>query len=98
MYTYILIRNDLSSAQKAVQSCHAAIEASRSFLSSNDEHPHLVILVVKNENKLKKIAEGLTIKYKPFVEPDMDNQWTAIATEPISGHDREQFKRFQLLT
>ena len=97
---YVIVRNNLSYPQKCVQSCHAAIEAARELLSPDQEHPHLVITVVKNEAKLKRLAETLTeknIKHKIFIEPDIGHQVTAIATAPISGKDREMFRHYQLL-
>ena len=95
-----MVRNNLSYPQKCVQSCHAAIDVAREFLNPQQEHPHLVVTVVKNETKLKKLSEDLTrkkISHKVFREPDIGNQITAIATEPLSGQDRNVFKRYQLL-
>ncbi len=66
----------------------------------NGEHPSVIICVVKSETKLKEIAAELSdqkIKYSAFNEPDKNNELTAIASEPITGMDREAFKRFQLL-
>ena len=53
-YIYVIVRNDLSNAQKAVQSSHAVIESSRKFLPINAEHPSVIILIVKNQKKLIK--------------------------------------------
>lgn len=100
-YSYVVVRNDLSAAQKAVQSCHASIEAARYFLKDKDEHPSLVLCVVKNEAKLQSIIKELydkNIRIKTFREPDIGNQLTAIATEPLYGDDRKALSRFQLLT
>lgn len=94
---YVLVRNDLSTPQKAVQSAHAAIEASRAFIKHGEEHPSVIILVVKSEHKLKVIADKLDVKYRAFFEPDIGNQLTAIATAPISGEQRQFFRKFQLL-
>jgi hypothetical protein len=94
---YVLIRNDLSNAQKAVQSAHAAIEASRAFIKPGQEHPSVIIVTVKSEHKLKTIAEKLQVKFRAFFEPDIGNQMTAIATEPIHGDDRQFFRKFQLM-
>jgi peptidyl-tRNA hydrolase len=98
---YILIRNDLSNAQKAVQACHAAIESSRQFTKPTDEHPSVILCSVKNENKLLKCAkelEDLGIEHTIFREPDIGNQATALASKPLIGKDRKAFSRFQLLT
>jgi hypothetical protein len=96
-YIYVIVRNDLSSPQKAVQSCHASMESSRKFLKQGDEHPSVIILVVKDEKRLHKLANDVPYKFVKFFEPDIGNQMTAIATEPIAGEQRDFFKRFQLL-
>lgn len=99
-YMYILVRNDLSPAQKAVQSGHAIIEATRNYLTKDSNHPSVIICVVKSEAKLQKCCEELSergIQFKEFREPDIGNQLTAIASKPLFGKDRDAFKRFQLL-
>jgi hypothetical protein len=83
-----------------VQSAHASIEAAHSLIPPNIEHPHLVVCGVKNENQLKAASERLDqagIKYKQFIEPDIGDQWTALATEPISGDMRTHFKKYNCL-
>lgn len=94
------MRNDLSYAQKAVQSSHACIEAARHFLRPDEEHPSVIIFGVKSEPKLKSIAEQLQqngIRLKQFFEPDIGNQLTAFACAPIYGKDRELFAKYCLL-
>lgn len=96
---YVFVRNDLTNAQKAVQSCHACIEAARQ-LDSKVEHPHLVLLSIKSENKLKKTMEefagkGYTIF--PFIEPDQNNELTSFAVGYVTGDKREDFKKYQLV-
>lgn len=96
----MFVRKDLSPAQITVQSCHAFGDACRKFLKEDDVHPHLVVLVLKNENKLREIENRLKeagIKYTAFLEDDMDNQMTAIATEPVSGETRNFFSKYMLL-
>lgn len=100
-YMYVITRNDLSPAQKAIQSCHASIESAREFIKPNQEHPSLVLCLVKNEAKLKNVIAELynkNIKIKTFREPDRNNEITAIATEPLYGAERKALVRFQLLT
>lgn len=98
-YVYCVVRKDLSPAQKAVQSSHACMESARTFLKPEDEHPSVIIVEVKSEDKLKMIIEELKgkVEYKAFKESDMDNQYTALATEPIYGEKRKLFSRFQLI-
>ena len=96
---YVFVRNDLTNAQRMVQSSHAAIEAARN-LDPTVEHPHLVLLSIKSENKLKSVMEemrGYGFSVFPFVEPDKNNEITAFAVGYIGGGDRDKFKRFQLV-
>jgi len=63
-------------------------------------HPHLVLGKVKDEPELLKWADRLDafgIKFSIFREPDMDNQATAIATEPLYNRKRSVFKNLKLI-
>ena len=99
-YVYVIVRKDLSPAQKAVQSCHACIEVARNYISKDEEHPSVVICEVKSEDKLKIIMSELEgkVKFKTFQESDMNDQFTALASEPICGAQRGLFRRFQLIS
>lgn len=97
---YVFVRKDLSTPQQAVQSSHACIEASRAFLAGADEHPSVIIFGIKSEPKLKDIASRLEeagVRHRVFVEPDIGDQWTAIATEPIPQEKRHLFAKYTLL-
>lgn len=97
---YILVREDLSLPQKIVQSAHAAIESAKSFLGNELEHPHLVVLATKNEKTLYKSAQKLDqlgIRYRIFIEPDIGNEATALATEVVRGDNRRIFKNYQCI-
>lgn len=96
-YMYVIVRNDLSGPQKAVQSAHAAIESGRRYLKEGEEHPSVIILIVKNERKLIELQDKIPYDHVVFREPDIGNQVTAIATKPLVGEEREFFKRYQLL-
>lgn len=88
------MRNDLSPPQKAVQACHATFELAKKGYG----HPSLILVVVRNENKLKEVMNKLQnekIKFEYFREPDLNNEITAISTEPLEYN--EYLKRFQLL-
>ena len=98
-YVYILVRQDLSIAQQAVQSVHAAIEATKAF-KQTPRHPSVIICSVEDEKALQKAifkVEQSGIRYKAFLEPDIGNQMTAIATEPVCGKQRKVFKKFKLM-
>lgn len=98
-YMYVIVRKDLSPAQKAVQSSHACIESARAFIKPDDSHPSVIICEVRSEQKLKMVMEELNgkVNYKTFQEPDIGNQYTALATEPIYNDKRKLFSRFQLI-
>lgn len=90
----MIIRNDISIPMKAVQACHATWE----LASKGYKHPSLVLVVVKNEKKLKELIKFLVsnkIKFEYFRESDLNNEITAICTEPIQYN--EYLKSFQLL-
>lgn len=95
------MREDLSTPQQAVQSCHACIEATSAFkLQELEDHPSVIICGIKNENKLKETRKYLIenqIRHVHFCESDLNDQLTSLATEPIFGEKRSLFKRFQLL-
>jgi len=98
---YVLIRRDLSAPQQIVQACHACLEASRAFLSSDCEHPHLVVCGVRDERRLGRCLDRLRqagLRFSAFLEPDLDNQLTAAATEPLRGSQRRVFQDYHLLT
>lgn len=99
-YIYAITRKDLSLPQQAVQAGHAAIEASRQYLPKDDEHPSLIICTMKGEDQLQRAAndiEAQGIRIKRFYEPDIGNQLTAFATEPLTGESRKAMRKFQLM-
>ena len=99
-YIYVFIRKDLPLPQQVVQSSHACIEAAKSFLDNELEHPHLVVLGVKGEQQLYNSAQKLDkagVRYRVFIEPDRNNEATAIATEPIFGEQRRLFRNYRCL-
>lgn len=97
---YSITRKDLSIPQQAVQAGHAAIEASRAYLPKDDEHPSLIICTMKGEEQLRRAADDIEsqgIRIKRFYEPDIGNQLTAFATEPLNGESRKAMRKFQLM-
>ena len=99
-YVYVFIRKDLSFPQQVVQSAHAAIEAAKSFLDNELDHPHLVVLGVKDQQQLYKSAQKLDragVQYRIFTEPDRNGEATALATEPIFGEQRHLFRAYRCL-
>ncbi|MCI0639056.1 MAG: hypothetical protein L0Y72_20615 [Gemmataceae bacterium] len=80
---------------------HAAMEASRQFLSTDSDHPHLVLCGVASEVRLLAAADHLhrhDIRSALFREPDRANEVTALATEPLTAEKRRFLHRFRCLS
>jgi hypothetical protein len=97
----VFVRSDLSIPQLTVQSCHAVIEASNAFnFSSLPVHPSVIVLGIKNEQKLHRVRRYLIdqdIKHAHFYEPDIGHELTALATEPLYDDRRSLLRKYQLL-
>lgn len=99
-YLYVLVREDLSHAQQVVQACHAVAEAVHAFGGLQSEHPRLVVCGVEDEPSLHRARDHLLqagVRCRTFSDSDLDNQVTALATEPVRGPARRPFRRFRLL-
>jgi len=60
----------------------------------------VVLCSVRNETKLRNSLDFIQsrgIKCAAFEEPDLDNQLTAIATEPVYQNQRHIFRKFQIM-
>lgn len=85
MKLYVLIREDLTPAQQAVQAGHALAQF---MLDHADQgatwrNRTLIYLGIPSERHLKRYAEQLRLMERPvssFREPDLGNELTAIAT------------------
>jgi peptidyl-tRNA hydrolase len=82
-------RRDLHPGAQASQLTHAAQQFEKEHFDVQNEwyskSNHLVLLSCENEESLKQLflkANIKGIKASAFIEPDMDNQLTAIAFEP----------------
>ena len=94
----MLVRTDLPENQQLVQAVHAAHEAGIRF---GDPHriSSVVVCSVPDEDHLLRAKEKLDhfgIRSSVFIEPDMQNQSTALATEPIWGRLRKAFSNYPL--
>jgi len=72
------------------------------FVNQDDDTHHLVVIGIKDEARLRGVVsklQELGIRHRSFHEPDLNNQLTAIATEPISEDApvRRVLRRYQLL-
>lgn len=97
----MFVRTDLSTAQQAVQTGHAVIEAAKAFpLDQLDDHPSLILLEAKSEFHLQEIHLQLAkrkIRCVRFHEDDLDDQLTAISTEPLSNERRKCLSNYRLI-
>ncbi len=60
----------------------------------------MIILGVKDEQRLfgaRKFLVESGIQHCHFYEPDIGDELTALATEPVVGGQRKLFRKFQLL-
>lgn len=98
MKMYILVRNDLTTSQRAVQACHAVAELLRhnnKFIDDwFDNHKIMILLGVNDEKELLDWSNKLQDKAKLFYEPDI-NSYTALACCP--SLDKSLFNDLRLL-
>lgn len=97
---YAFVREDIPLVNQLIQCCHACMESTRLYPPLDSVIPNLVVLAADNENNLNLIAKELelnSIKYVLFREPDMNNEITAIATEPLFITKRKVFRNYKLL-
>ncbi len=90
---FVVVRDDLSISQQAVQSGHALAE----LLLHNTSHDWTNgTLIFLKTNDLAKVQERLDFHkqdFHTFYEPDLNNEATAIA----SLADAKYFKSYKLL-
>ncbi len=96
---YVLVRTDLPLAQQIVQAAHAAHEAGIHFGDKLVHPSSLVLIGVGSEAELRAeydrlIAAGIPLTL--FIEPDMGDAATALASGPLTGGDRRLFKGHKL--
>lgn len=80
---YILIREDLTLPQQAVQAGHAVAEYLLHRPNPEWDNGTLIYLGVKNEEELSYWGDKMKIReidWIGFREPDIENEMTAIAT------------------
>ena len=97
-YVYIITRQDLSAPYASVQAIHAAIEATKAF-PQPQETVFVVLCTVPSEDHLLRFTHKITnkgVRFVSFYEPDIGNQLTAIATEPIYNSQRKIFSNLKL--
>lgn len=95
----MIVADDLSGPQKAVQGMHAILESTKAGLIQGP-HPNLVFCKVPDSDALRRWSQKLQardIDFRTFVEPDLDDKLTAIATRCVSGSERKLFSNLPLV-
>lgn len=91
----------MSGPQICVQTAHATLEVARAnLIDPKSDHPSLIVCGVKNEEELISFSQELlskNIRFKSFYEADLNNELTAIATEPVLQENRKHFKKLPLI-
>lgn len=93
----MLVRADLTTEQQLVQAVHAAHNAGLSFPAP--KHLSVVVCRVPDQESLHRAASRLDrrgIQFTMFSEPDLGDQDTALATEPVRTDQRRVFSRYRL--
>ncbi len=96
-YVYVVVCEDLSPAQKAVQACHASIAAGRDLVRCDE--PYLVLVTIPTQHDLVALSVRLTktgIAHRVFREEDLGGRPTALATEPIVQGQRKHLRELPL--
>lgn len=78
---YVIVRNDISLAYQGVQGGHALAAWLLNNPNQTWNNDFLIYLQTDNLYKLMFKLDLKKIKYSKFIEPDMDNQVTAIALQ-----------------
>ena len=95
----MLVRTDLPLEQQIVQAVHAAHESGRHLAPQNESIDSVVVCRVDSEQKLMRAHDRLErqgIRTVLFREPDIGNQATALATEPVNGSVRKSLSKYPL--
>jgi hypothetical protein len=97
----VIVRKDIPLAHQAVQAVHAGISSARDLISPDLIHPSLVLCTVPDKAALMAVQDRCNaagVRNRVFVESDMGDEPTALATEPINGKGRKLFQKLPLFT
>ncbi|CAK0780331.1 TonB-dependent receptor [Gammaproteobacteria bacterium] len=99
-YLYLFIRTDLSPEVQMVQCAHATFELGLDLNRSKHPEPvNFVLIGINSERELIQIKRDLErdgIQFHLFHEPDYGTGYTALATEPLRGDERNRFADYPI--
>lgn len=96
-YMYVIVRRDIPLGDQMVQIGHACQESGARF--GCPDGCHMVLGSAENEVELLKWERKLSLEdvnYHMFFEPDDGMGYTAIATQPLRGSQRQPLKRLRI--
>jgi peptidyl-tRNA hydrolase len=89
---YVIVRRDMDPGYMVAQSCHAIAafgeehsEINREWMRTSN---YIAVLECENENALLNLinkADKFGVKFSMFLEPDLNNELTAVALEPCQA-------------
>jgi len=111
-YVYIFVRQDLPPAYQLVQAAHVALKAGYQLATIQKDDVvqlknvtpdglYFTVIGVRDDSALNAVKGDLDyrgLKYWSFLEPDIGNQVTAVATMPIPARERGDLMKHKLLT
>jgi hypothetical protein len=100
-YVYIFVRQDMSKEYQVVQSSHVALKLGAELTKNDIETDNLYFVVcgaddLEHLQGIKEHIQSYT-NYVEFIEPDLSNETTALATYPIDSNRKNVFKNYKLL-
>jgi len=99
MKLYVLVRNDLSKSQQAVQAGHAVAEWVKSWWVEDESDWDNTLVYLRSTDiqaDYDKFYKVDPIWIEPFFEPDLDDEMTAFAI-PGDGDVPELLKNYRLV-
>jgi hypothetical protein len=100
-YSYFFTRQDIFPEYQLVQTAHAALELGATLKPEQVRNLHFTCCGVRNLEELEMIESVLTSlghRFITFREPDIGNEKTAIAVEPIAENRRGILRNYPLLS
>lgn len=94
----MVVREDLTPPQQICQAVHAAYESGIRY-GNKESVSSVVVVTVPNEEELIRTKERLDRKRIDsyiFKEPDLGDQATALATEPLERARKKHFYGYPL--